>query len=693
MRIADALQRLRTAGHQIAPDQLLDLDFLTEYPIVDDSDLKRPMLYYCHAGQWLHISRTITKPYKRALEAIDFLDDDLRACRLQITWFDDAYFNPAPVSLLEDQRRGRIPLLNFFRYYACWLFIAERSKVKQFSTLTVRDGFSILIESATDQYVTLLGYVGKRLLNAVDASDQAQIFSGIAMIQHLVSAPVSALHESRRDSIADLLDESAQVELEIERRIASEIPSLISALSKAVKDFPYGEAHEIPSTYDWKDVSRIETAYPDVVDAYKKAHWAFQSLNSLTSGKRDSEWCVTFDKNFDAAFNTVCARDVVAHISMAEANATDEDAARLFFPLDIIHFETRSVLPVLKELIAVAPFRESLSNQIALLHLFLPFYIADLQTGHSGLVRSEFVKAAQVLRSCLAALPDFNVVQLQSLVVRCETTWQDWNIPIGISYGILDNAGKDLLLGSTHDAVRLLTVHCGNGREKMLDYLGRSRLHQLYADTAKKLKAVAHNDFAREHYEKYGFIATDVSVCEVLPMSSSSTKIGTNVLLPDPIPIRAKFATGWKDYHGRYSRLMGESALSDLASKFIGKMARKLAKQIEDIGFPEKDPIRNYTAPGIPIGLAGHGDIIDVLIQRRAIIRWAQVCELRRDDKAKSANRKRFFQRMGYGTRNLESYSNYFNAIGLKLENLYVPDEFGFFPEELTWLRSFRTRK
>lgn len=508
MRIADAVQRLRSAGNEIAPDQLLDMDFLTEYPIVDDSDLKRPMIYYCHAGQWLHISRAITKPYKRALEAIDILDDDLRACRLQITWFEDAYFNPAPVSLLEDQRRGRIPLLNFFRYYACWLFIAERSKVKQFSTLTVRDGFSILIESTTDQYVTLLGYVGKKLLNATAASDQTQIFSDIAMIQHLVSVPISAIEESQRHSIADIVEKNAQIESEIERRIVTEFPSAISALSKAIKDFPNWDTDEIPSTFEWSGLSRIETAYPEMVADYEKASRVFQSLEGLTRGKRDSEYLVSSDRNFEAAFNAVVARDVVAHISMAEANAIDESATGFLFPLNFTDWEMNAVLPALKELINAAPFRESLSNQIALVHLFLPFYIADLQTHHSGLVRLEFVKAARVLRSCLAALPDFNVEQLRSLIIRCETTWQDWNIPIGIAYGILDNAGKELLLGSTHDAVRLLTVHCGDRREKMLDYLGRCRLHQLYADSAKMLKAIARNEFAQEHYERFGFILT-----------------------------------------------------------------------------------------------------------------------------------------------------------------------------------------
>lgn len=510
MRIADAVQRLRTAGNEIAPDQLLDMDFLTEYPIVDDSDLKRPMLYYCHAGQWLHISRAITKPYKRALEAIDILDDDLRACRLQITWFEDAYFNPAPVSLLEDQRRGRIPLLNFFRYYACWLFIAERSKVKQFSTLTVRDGFSILIESATDQYVSLLGYVGKKLLNAIAASDQTQIFSDIAMIQHLVSVPVSAIEESRRHSIADIVEKNAQIESEIERRIVTEFPSAISALSKAIKDFPSWDTGEIPLTLEWSGVSRIETAYPELVADFEKASRVFKSLEGLTLAKRNSEYFVSSDKNFDAAFNAFIARDVVAHISMAEANAIDESATGFLFPLNITDWEMNAVLPALKELINAAPFRESLSNQIALVHLFLPFYIADLQTNHLGLVRLEFVKAARVLRSCLAALPDFNVEQLRSLIIRCDTAWQDWNIPIGIAYSILDNAGKELLLGSTHDAVRLLTIHCGDRREKMYDYVGRSRLQQLFADCAKMLKAIARNEFAQEHYEKFGFIPTSV---------------------------------------------------------------------------------------------------------------------------------------------------------------------------------------
>lgn len=512
MRIADAVQRLRTAGNDIAPDQLLDMDFLTEYPLIDDPDLKRPGLYYCHAGQWLHISRTITKPYKRALEAIDILDDDLRACRLQITKFEDAYFNPAPANLLEDQRRSRIPLLNFFRYYACWLFIAERSRVKQLSPLIVRDGFRTLVNSATDQYVTLLGYVGKKLLNATTASDQTQTFSDIAMIQHLVSIPVSAFKESQRHSIADLVEKNAQIEAEIERRIATEFPSAISALSKAIKDFPSWDTDEIPSTFELSGLSQIETAYPELVADYEKARRVFKSLEGLTLGKRNSEYFVSTDRNFEAAFSTTLARDVVAHISMAEANATDESETGFLFPRDVTGWEPDALLPELRKFVSELPFRDSVSHQIALVHLFLPFYIADLQTSHSGFVRSEFVKAASVLRSCLAALPDFNVEQLRSLVVRCETTWQDWNIPIGIAYSFLDNAGKELLLGSTHDAVRLLTTHCGKGRETMHDYLGRSRLQQLFTESARKLNAVAHNDFAREHYEKHGFIATIDSI-------------------------------------------------------------------------------------------------------------------------------------------------------------------------------------
>lgn len=679
----------------MAPDQLLDMDFLTEYPIVDDSDLKRPMLYYCHAGQWLHISRAITKPYKRALEAIDILDDDLRACRLQITWFEDAYFNPAPVSLLEDQRRGRIPLLNFFRYYACWLFIAKRSKVKQFSTLTVRDGFSILIESATSQYVTILGYVGKRLLNAVDTSDRIQIFSGIAMIQHLVSVPVSVLDESKRGSIADLIEGSAQIESEIERRIATEFPSSISALMKAIKNFPSWDTGEIPMTLEWRGVSRIETAYPEIVADYEKASRVFQSLKGLTLGEKGSDYLVSSNKNFEAAFNAVVARDVVAQITMAEANAPEESATGFLFPLNITGWETNAVLPVLRELIVAAPFHASLSNQIALVHLFLPFYVADLQTSHSGLVRLEFVKAARVLGSCLAALPDFNVEQLRSLIIRCETTWQDWSIPIGIAYSILDNAGKDLLLGSTHDAVRLLTVHCGDRREKMHDYVGRSRLHQLYADSAKVLKAIARNEFAREHYEKYGFLPTERAIRPLFEKPHDDT---TAIVQPSQVDDEWKHGSkeyivgksitkSWDDDHKhdydelRKDQKRWESAISVVKreveamwTRLEGGEAINLTDEIANLGLT-RDVKGVLISRWIQIGLEANETDRD---HRMGVLGWTVERNANWSDPVKRWN----------------AYYNYFHGCGFMINKngLILPKSL-LWPEERDWYLKHRKNK
>lgn len=693
MRISEALRQLRTADKGLSADQIIDIDFLTEFPIVEDPELKKPMLFYCPSGEWHHVSGIVGKRYRQALQTSDILDDDLGTCRQQIKLFESAYFKDTRSSVLDDPRLGRIPLINFLRYYAYWLILAIKSGGKHFSYAMVVDDFRIHLDSVLYQYENVLKYLDKKLVVAAAAEDVSQVFTYIELFQKMVAIPIAVIDESKRAGIAEVLKESTRIESEIEHRIANEFPMVTATLLKAIKDFPNVESDEFPSTYDWVDVLRIETVHSEMVTEYIRACQAFQSLNGLILEKQSDNWSVSSDKYFDAAFNATVTRDVVAHVSMSEAKTTNKSESRFLFPLNMTGWEPDALLPELDRFVNEIPFRDSVSHQIALVHLFLPFYVANLQTNQSGLVRTEFVKAAQVLKSCLAALPMRSADELRSLVVRCETTWQDWDIPIGIAYSVFDNTGKELLLGSTHDAVRLLTVHCGNGREKMLNYLGRSKLHELYADSAEKLKAVAHNDFAREHYEKYGFIVTEVLVDEDLLLSETSAQSGTNVFMPDQIQIPANMATGWGDYHDRYSRLIGESVLSDIASKFIDKMARKLAKRIKDVGFPEKDPIRNYTSPDVPKGLAGHGDIIDVLIQRRAVLRWAQVCELRRVDKAKSQNRKRFFQQMGYGTGNLESYSNYFNAIGLKLENLYAPDESGFFPEELTWLASFRTRK
>ncbi|NUO18951.1 hypothetical protein HUU59_05830 [bacterium] len=512
MRISEALRQLLTADKGLSADQIIDIDFLTEFPIVDDPELKKPMLFYCPSGEWHHVSGIVGKRYRQALQTSDILDDDLGTCRQQIKLFESTYFKDTRASVLDDLRLGRIPLTNFIRYYAYWLFVAIKSSGEHFSYAMVVDDFRIHFDSVLNQYENVLKYLDKKLVVAAAAQDESQVFECIELFQKMVAIPIAVIDESKREGIVKVLKESARIESEIDNRIANELPSAIATLVKAIEDFPNVESHEIPSTYDWIDVSRIETVHSEMVTEYVRVGQAFQTLDNLILDKQSGNLRVSSDKYFDAAFNATLARDVVALKSMAEANATNRSESRFLFPLNMTGWEPNALLPELRKFVSELPFRDSVSHQIALVHLFLPFYVANLQSDRHDLVRTEFVKAANVLRGCLAALPDFNMEQLQSLVVRCETTWQDWDSPIGIAYCLLDNTGKELLLGSTHDAVRLLTTHCGNQREKMLDYLGRSRLHQLYHDSAKKLKAVARNEFAQEHYERYGFIRTTESI-------------------------------------------------------------------------------------------------------------------------------------------------------------------------------------
>lgn len=222
--------------------------------------------------------------------------------------------------------------------------------------------------------------------------------------------------------------------------------------------------------------------------------------------------------------------------------------------------------------------------------------------------------------------------------------------------------------------------------------LQKSLLHLQAQSVVDKVEAPEAKNFLRGCYERSGIIITD-EFCTLLGTSKIKSSISAEQVNVAPLPIPSNMAKGWEKYHDRYSRLNSIETLAIAADKFIAKESRALVGQIKEATFTEKNPLRSYTSPHVPKDLSGHGDIIDVLIQRRAVLRWAQVCELRRDDKANSRKRTSFFQSMGYGSTNLDSYSNYFHSIGLKLENLVEPDESGFFPEELAWLKSFRTRK
>lgn len=217
--------------------------------------------------------------------------------------------------------------------------------------------------------------------------------------------------------------------------------------------------------------------------------------------------------------------------------------------------------------------------------------------------------------------------------------------------------------------------------------LQKSLLHVHAQSVVEKVESDSTKNFLRGCYERSGIIITD-EFCTQLGDSKIKSLVAVTLL-----PIPSNMAKGWEKYHDRYSRLNSIDTLAIAANKFIAKESRALVGQIKEMTFTEKNPLRNYKSPHVPKDLSGHGDIIDVLIQRRAILRWAQVCELHRDDKANGKKRTSFFLSMGYGSTNLDSYSNYFHSIGLKLENLVEPDESGFFREELSWLKSFRTRK
>ncbi len=695
MRISETLRQLRTADKGLSADQIIDIDFLTEFPIVDDPELKKPMLFYCPSGEWHHVSGIVGKRYRQALQTSDILDDDLGTCRQQIKLFENAYFKEDRTSVLDDPRLGRIPLINFLRYYAYWLFVASKSSGRHFSYEMVIDDFRIHLDSVLDQYENVLKYLDKKLVVAAAAKDESQVFECIELFQKLVAIPTAVLDKPMREAIAKILEESAKIESEIDNRIENELPSAIATLVKAIEDFPNVESHEIPSTYDWINVSRIETVHSEMVTEYVRVVQAFQSLDNLILDKQSGNLRVSSDKYFDAAFNATLARDVVAHISMTEANATNKSETGPLFPRDMTSWEPDALLPELRKFVSELTFRDSVSHQIALVHLFLPFYVANLQTNQSGLVRTEFVKAARVMTSCLAALPDFNAEKMQSLIVRFETTWRDWDSPIGIAYCLLDNAGMEPLRGSTHDAVRLLTTHCGNGRETMHDYLGRSRLQQLFTESARKLNAVAHNDFAREHYEKHGFISTE---CATRPLFENMADKTTAIVHLSHVDEEWKYgttdyivgksvSTSWnRDHKHDYEELKKDKKRWNSALSVVRREAEEMwARLDEDGGVDLIDDLAE-------LGLTR--DIKGVLISR-----WIQIGleanETERDDRMDllgwRVDRK---PNWTDPSKRWNAYYGYFSGCGFLMNknSLILPKSF-LWPEERKWYLEHRKIK
>lgn len=246
---------------------------------------------------------------------------------------------------------------------------------------------------------------------------------------------------------------------------------------------------------------------------------------------------------------------------------------------------------------------------------------------------------------------------------------------------------------NTDNATQMLHDLYGRNGSKFLARMQQSPVHLLATTAVDKIEDNVSRNFLRRCYERAGFVVTEASSSAPHILEVDSAISSSEVSVSPPIPVPAILATGWERYHDRYCRLMSDRTFQGPADVFITKEAKKLATQIKSAGFPVENPIRNYSTPNVPDALSGHRDILNVLIQRRAILRWAQVCELRRDDNPKSDKRSMFLQALGYGIGNLESYSNYFNAIGLKMENLFEPDKSGFFSEELAWLKSFRTRR
>ncbi len=536
MRIAEALERFRFGDQATVPfDQLGPIDLLTEYPVINDPALKKPMLYYCSGADWIIVAGTVGKPYKKALAAINSTNKELRFCRVQIEKFEEKYFNPPQVAVLAE-RAIRIPLVNLFRYYAMWKFVALHSDKQHITLVKVQNDFSLIITSAVERYQELVDIVAKAMASASKSEDSGEMFENLRWLQKVVDVPSTVLDKEHCNTILGTLLLCAQIEADVENRIATELPAHIELLKKDILDFPRELIPNIQLTpFNRSYFYEIDTTHAEIVNEYARVESIHESLYALKSSASDSTWEVSTNSAFNAAFNSVSLRDVHGHLAGALSLTPDQEIYELLFLFNLAFGDAPDVLSDLRQLLATEPFNRNPVNQLMLVHLFFPFYVAGLQFERIGTTRVKFMDAATELRSCLLSLPKHDLDDLLSIAVRSEMAWTNWSVPVGFVYHLLVKLGKELLRGTSKDATMLLVENCGSGREHMFDYLSSSKIDKLFLDSARFIENETRIKFAYKHYEEYGFI---VSKRTVMPLAIEVVDIPDLIDAADPVPTK-----------------------------------------------------------------------------------------------------------------------------------------------------------
>ena len=220
----------------------------------------------------------------------------------------------------------------------------------------------------------------------------------------------------------------------------------------------------------------------------------------------------------------------------------------------------------------------------------------------------------------------------------------------------------------------------GSNRTKINELFKVSPINKMFSETANEIQKQLGSDFARKHYEEFGFIVTE--------NSSLAPQVRQKAGQIDKPPGIGK---GWGKYHEDYCKVRVTDRWKDISAE-ISLKAKLLYEQISKGKTPDNISFRKQISTEIS------NVLVRVLVARRVVVK----CFIEYETHEKVMDLLQFYRRgeeadntKGDVALNDDNYRNYLNEIGLGKEILERRDwHLTLWQEEMEWLDTFeRTDK